>query len=607
MTAKQKLVIARIILAGGIFVTLMLLAAEGIAYIMWLFPIPYILIGYDVIIAAVKNLLKGRVFDEKLLMTIATAGAVILGHYAEAVAVMILYQTGELFMDLAVDNSKRSIARLMEIIPEFAVAVRNGEEVKVEPYEVEKGETIIVRVGERIPLDGIVSEGTSVLDTVALTGESLPREVTVGDSVASGCINLSGVLKLTVTSEYETSTVSKIMELVEKAAEKKAKSEKFITKFSRIYTPIVVFLAIAIAVIPSLLAGGWEQWTQRALIFLVVSCPCALVISIPLTFFSGIGGASRQGILIKGSNYIEQLARVKTVVFDKTGTLTIGGFDVIKIMPHNCGETEVLALAATAESYSNHPIARSICRRYDGRVEGIKNVKELSGEGIIADDIACGNALLMEELGIKMPEVEDTGSIIHVAKGKDYKGYILVADRVKEGALETVDTLEAMGIERIVMLTGDTTATAEAIGNELGIEERYSSLLPDGKVAKVEQFISEAQGSGSVCYIGDGINDAPVIAVSDVGIAMGAMGSDAAIEAADVVIMDGAPDKVIDAICISRFTMTIAKQNIVLSIAAKIIILLLSVLGITGMWWAVFADVGVALLATLNATRALRR
>lgn len=603
MTNRQKIILLRIIIASLGFVALMLLATSGQIELL-IFLVPYIIIGYDVLWGAVKNLFKGRFLDERFLMSIATVGAIILGEYPEALIVMILYQTGELFLDTAVDNSKKNIKALMDIYPNYAVVLRDGKAVRCEPKEIKIGETVLVRMGECVPLDGVVTDGDSTVDTSAITGESMPCDVTAGSRVLSGMVNMGSMLKIRVESEYADSTIAKIFDLVDAATQKKAKVENFITRFARVYTPIVVIGALLLALIPSLITGMWETWIHRALIFLVVSCPCALVISVPLSFFGGISAASRRGILIKGSSYMEQLAKAQVVVFDKTGTLTHGSFDVIEISS-NIDKDELLYLAATAEQGSNHPVAKSIRNLYNKELSVPKKVKEIPGKGIISDGIACGNYSLMEHLGIECTAVVATGSVVYVARDGKYLGHIIVADRIKHTSQEAVDDLHSLGIFT-VMLTGDNMAAARTVAGVLGIDEIHPQLLPENKVAKIEEIQESVEDGATVAYVGDGINDAPVLATAQVGIAMGGMGSDAAIEAADIVLMDDDPAKVAEAIFYSQRTVSVAKQNIILSIGVKAIVLLLGALGIAGMWAAVFADVGVSIIATLNALRCAR-
>ncbi|MBR4881995.1 MAG: cadmium-translocating P-type ATPase, partial [Clostridia bacterium] len=561
MNNKQKFTLIRIIIAAVGFIALMILAA-GSELNLLLFLLPCLVVGYDVLWGALTKLVKGRVLDEKFLMSIATVGAVILGEYPEALAVMLLYQVGELFLDTAVDKSRKNIESLIEIYPKYAVVLRNGKKLRCEPKEIKPGEVIIVPAGERIPLDGKVVEGKSSVDTSALTGESMPRDVFKGDRVLSGSVNLGGMIKIEVESEYEDSTLARILYLVENASEKKAKAESFISRFAKVYTPIVVICAVLLAVIPSLLFGDWSSWVHRSLIFLVVSCPCALVISVPLSFFCGIGGASKRGILIKGSVYMEQLARTTAVVFDKTGTLTYGSFDVVEINS-DVDKDELLRLAATAEQGSNHPVARSVRKAYGKILPIPKNVEEIPGKGVITDGIACGNYSLMEHLGIKCEEAVSTGSVVYVARDGRYLGYIIVADRLKDTAFAAVDGLHSLGIFT-AMMTGDNMAAARNAADELSIDEVYPDLLPANKVSKLEEIRSDVDAGATVCYVGDGINDAPVLASAEVGIAMGGMGSAAAIEASDIVIMDDDPEKVPETVYLSRRTVVIAKQNVVL-------------------------------------------
>lgn len=586
----------------------------GISAALPIFLAAYIAIGGDVVRKALKNIGHGQIFDENFLMMVATAGAFVVGEYAEAVAVMLFYQVGECFQSYAVNKSRKSIADLMDIRPDYANVIRDGETVEVGPEEVSIGEVILIKPGERIPLDGMVVKGASSLDTMALTGESLPRDVMEGENVISGCVNLSGVLEVKVSKNFGESTVAKILDLVENAGNKKSEAEHFITKFARYYTPIVVGLALLLALIPPLVSGGgWADWIYRALSFLVISCPCALVISIPLSFFGGLGGASREGILIKGSNYLEALADGEIIVMDKTGTLTKGTFVVKKLMPaEGISESVLLETAAYAESFSNHPISKSLMQAYGKEVDGtrLKDVEEEAGHGICAvldgKRILAGNSRLMEGNGIKAAETEEIGTIVHVAKEKDYLGYIVIADVVKEDASAAVAGLKSAGIKRIAMLTGDRKKTAESIARELGIKEVYAELLPGDKVDRVEEMLAAKSEKGKLIFVGDGINDAPVLARADIGIAMGGLGSDAAIEAADVVIMTDEPSKISKAMQISRKTLIIVKQNIVFAIGIKVLVLLLAAVGIASMWAAVFADVGVAVIAILNAMRAMK-
>lgn len=574
----------------------------------------YIVIGGDVVGKAVRNIGHGQIFDENFLMTVATVGAFIVGEYAEAVAVMLFYQVGECFQSYAVNKSRKSIAGLMDIRPDYANVIRNGETMEVAPEEVSIGEVILVKPGERIPLDGTVIKGASSLDTMALTGESLPRDVAEGENVISGCVNLSGVLEVKVSKNFGESTVTKILDLVENAGSKKSEAEHFITKFARYYTPAVVGLALLLALIPPLIAGGgFTDWIYRALSFLVISCPCALVISIPLSFFGGLGGASREGVLIKGSNYLEALADGEIIVMDKTGTLTKGTFAVNKLVPaEGVSEPVLLETAAYAESFSNHPISKSLMQAYGKEVDSarLEDVEEEAGHGICAvldgHRILAGNGRLMESHGIKAAETEEIGTIVHVAREKEYLGYIVIADEVKEDAAAAVAGLKAAGMKRIAMLTGDRRKTAERIAGGLGIQEVYAELLPGDKVDRVEEMLAAKSEKGKLIFVGDGINDAPVLARADIGIAMGGLGSDAAIEAADVVIMTDEPSKIAKAIRISRKTLAIVKQNIVFAIGVKVLVLFLAAMGMASMWAAVFADVGVAVIAILNAMRAMK-
>lgn len=613
MTRKQKKNLIRIAISAVLFVAAYCVAefVEGIPW--WgellIFAAPYLIVGYDVLVGAAKNIVRGRVFDERFLMLIATVGAFAIGEYPEAVAVMLFYQVGELFQSIAVGRSRRSIAALMDIRPDTAVVLRDGREITLSPDEVEKGERIIVRPGEKIPLDGRIVNGATTLNAAALTGESMPIDKAEGDEVKSGCINLSGVIEVETSSVFEESTVSKILALVENSAEKKAKSENFITKFAKYYTPAVVVLAVLLAVIPPLVDGQWTEWIYRALGFLVVSCPCALVISVPLSFFGGIGGASRRGILIKGANYMELMAKPDAVIFDKTGTLTEGRFEVTAIHPEEVSERELLDIAALAESYSSHPIAESVIRAHGGDIDKnrITDVTERAGYGIegVLDGkkIYVGNAALMESAGVLFHECHLTGTIIHVAAESVYLGHIVVSDVVKPDAENAVKELKRLGVTRTVMLTGDGERVAAEIASAVGVDEVKSGLLPENKVEEAEKIISENK---TTVYVGDGINDAPVLMRADVGVAMGAIGSDAAIEAADVVIMDDKPSKVAEAVRISRKTMRLVYENIIFALTVKVAVLALVALGIADMWLAVFADVGVSVIAVLNAMRALR-
>ena len=582
---------------------------NGVIYI-----IAYIIVGFEIVKKAVRNITRGKVFDENFLMTIATLGAFGIGEFPEAVAVMLFYQVGELFQSYAVDKSRKSISNLMDIRPDFANVERNGKVEKVDPGDVKIEEIIVVKPGEKIPLDGKVIEGRTSLDTKALTGESLPREVIEGEDVLSGCINLNGVIKVKVTKEYGESTVSKILDLVENASSKKSKSENFITKFAQYYTPIVVIIAVILAIIPPLVIEGavFSDWIYRALSFLVVSCPCALVISIPLSFFGGIGGASKMGILVKGSNYLEALSNTETIVFDKTGTLTEGVFEVQKIKAEDISEEELLRIAAYAENYSNHPISISLKNAYNKDIneDEIKKSEEIAGMGIVArigeQDVLVGNEKLMKEKGIQFEKSSDVGTILYVAIENKYVGYILISDKIKKDSKKAILELKKNHIKQTVMLTGDKKDVGENVAKELGLDKVYTELLPDGKVEKVESLLKEKSEKGKLAFVGDGINDAPVLALADIGIAMGGLGSDAAIEAADVVLMTDEPSKIVNAIQLSKKTMRIVKENIIFAISVKVAILILSALGIATMWAAVFADVGVSVIAIINALRVLR-
>lgn len=579
-----------------------------------IYIISYVIVGFEIIKKAIRNILKGKVFDENFLMTVATLGAFGIGEYPEAVAVMLFYQVGELFQSYAVDKSRKSIATLMDIRPEYANVERNKEIQKVNPENVKVGEIIVVKPGEKIPLDGYIIEGKSSLDTKALTGEAMPKDVIEGEDVISGCININGVLKIKVTKEFENSSVSKILDLVENASNKKSKSENFITKFARYYTPIVVIIAVILAIVPTLIIKDqtFSEWIYRALSFLVVSCPCALVISIPLSFFGGIGGASKMGILIKGSNYLEAIADTEIIVFDKTGTLTEGVFEVIKVNAVNKDKEELLKYAAYAENYSNHPIAISIKKAYNKKIEEkvIEKTQELPGLGIDSrvegKEILIGNEKLMEENNIKYTKCQEIGTIIYVAIDKKYVGYIVISDKIKKDSKVAISNLKKANIRQTVMLTGDKKDVGKSVAKELGIDKVYAELLPDGKVEKVESLLKEKSEKGKLAFVGDGINDAPVLALADIGIAMGALGSDAAIEAADVVLMTDEPSKIVNLIKLSKKTMKIVKQNIIFAISVKVIVLILSAIGLSTMWQAVFADVGVSIIAIINALRVLR-
>ena len=609
---KKKLI--KIILAFILFVFSLVIKFENEWINNGVFIISYIIVGFEIIRKALRNIIRGKVFDENFLMTVATIGAFGIGEFPEAVAVMLFYQVGELFQNYAVDKSRKSIASLMDIRPDYANIYRNGIVEKVNPDEVKIGDTIVVKPGEKIPLDGVIFEGQTTLDTKALTGESMPREVTEGDEVLSGCINLNGVIKIEVTKEFGESTVSKILDLVENASSKKSKSENFITKFAKYYTPVVVIIAVILAILPPLLISGqnFSDWIYRALSFLVVSCPCALVISIPLGFFGGIGGASKMGILIKGSNYLEALSNVETVVFDKTGTLTKGVFEVQKVKPVGISEEELLKIVAYSEYYSNHPIAKSIKKAYGKAIDEKQIIKtqELSGLGISAkigeQDVLIGNEKLMNEHQIIFSKCNDIGTILHVAIEREYVGYIVIADTIKEDSIVAIKELKKNNVKKTVMLTGDKKEVGESVSKELGIDEVYTELLPDGKVEKVEELLKKKSEKGKLAFVGDGINDSPVLALADIGIAMGGLGADSAIEAADIVIMTDEPSKIVKAIKLSKKTMRIVKENIIFAIFIKIAVLILAALGISTMWEAVFADVGVSVIAILNALRVLR-
>ena len=610
MEREQKIMVACIAVSLALLVTSYFTAGT---LRLGLCIAAYLLVGYEVILDALKNILHGEVFDENFLMTIATFGAFALGEYPEAVAVMVFFQIGELFQDIAVERSRSSITSLMDIRPDFAAIEKaDGSIEKVCPEDVGKGSIIVVKPGEKIPLDGTVISGTSSLDTAALTGESLPREVEEGSEVLSGSLNLSGLLKIRTSGEYGESTVARILELVENADNGKADAEKFITKFAHYYTPAVVGAAVLLAVLPPLLFGGeWATWLHRALIFLVISCPCALVISIPLSFFAGIGGASRRGILVKGSNFIEALAAVKTVVFDKTGTLTKGNFSVSAVIPDAGTSEELLETAALAECWSDHPVAAALREAYGKAIDRARvgDVENFAGEGILAHvdgkEVFAGNGRLMERAGVKFTPCDKVGTIVYVAVDGQYRGAVVVSDTIKPESAEAVKALHEAGVSRIVMLTGDRENVAEEVGGELGLDEVHAGLLPAGKVEMVQR-LKLASSDGQLAFVGDGINDAPVLKLADVGIAMGAIGSDAAIEASDVVLMDDNPLKVAESIAISRRTLGIVRQNIVFAIGVKLLMLVLGALGLANMWMAVFADVGVSVIAILNSLRAMR-
>ncbi len=608
----MKKLLWRLIISAIFFVSAIIINDSQLKLIMYI--ISYILAGGDVVKRAIENIKNGQVFDENFLMSVASIGAFFIGEAPEGVGVMLFYQIGEMLQSYAVGQSRRSISSLMDIRPDYANVLRNGEVLTIPPEEVEIGEIIVIKAGERVPLDGIVVEGNSMLDTSALTGELLPREVITGSELLSGCINMNGLLNAKVTKSYSESTVNKILELVENASSRKSKSEKFITRFARVYTPVVVVIAVVLAIIPPLIIKGatFNEWIYRSLAFLVVSCPCALVISVPLSFFGGIGGASRNGILVKGSNYLESLAKTEIIVFDKTGTLTKGVFKVQKIHSEKIKPEELLKLAAYAESYSNHPISLSLKEAYkkDIDIEKISQVEEISGHGVSAAveniKVLAGNDKLMEKFKIPYNKETSEGTVVHIAADGEYAGYILIADKIKDDAFEAVSDLRKHNIKDIVMLTGDSESVAINTARELGIDRVYAGLLPADKVEKVEELISQKSEKATLMFVGDGINDAPVLARADVGVAMGALGSDAAIEAADVVIMTDEPSKIAKAIEIAKNTIKIAYQNIIFAISVKVIILVLSTLGLASLWAAVFADVGVTFIAVLNAMRALR-
>ena len=608
---KKKAV--KIVVALILYLFAMLVKFENAWINNAIFLVSYFIVGWDILRKAMRNIIRGKVFDENFLMAVATIGAFCIGEFPEAVAVMLFYQIGELFQSYAVDKSRKSIASLMDIRPDYANVYRGGNIEKVNPEEVKIGETIIIKPGEKIPLDGYIVEGKATLDTKALTGESLPRDAKEGDEVLSGCINLNGVIKVEVRKEYGESTVSKILDLVENASSKKSKSENFITKFARYYTPIVVGIAAVLAILPPLILPGatFSDWIYRALSFLVVSCPCALVISIPLSFFGGIGGASKMGVLVKGSNYLEALASTEMMVFDKTGTLTKGVFEVQQVKPIGISEQELLKVAAYAENYSNHPISKSLKRAYQEEIDGkqIQNYEELSGLGIIAKigekDILVGNDKLMQEKQITFEKCNEVGTVLYVAIEGKYAGYIVIADQIKEDAKETMEDLKKNHIKQTVMLTGDRKKVGENVAKEIGIDEVYTELLPTDKVHKVEELLKRKSEKGKLAFVGDGINDAPVLTLADIGIAMGALGADSAIEAADIVIMTDEPYKIVKSMKLAKKTMRIVKENIVFAIFVKVLVLILTAFGLSTMWEAVFADVGVSIIAIINALRAL--
>lgn len=620
MTKKHKTMLVRIVIAFLLLAGLMtaehtggLESLKGSWLLFLIYLIPYLVIGYDIIYKAVRNISHGQIFDENFLMMIATFGAFGVKDYSEAVAVMLFYQVGELFQSYAVGKSRQSISAMMDICPEYANIEADGELTQVDPDDVEVGTIIVVKPGERIPLDGIVTEGESLIDTAALTGESVPRKASAGDEIISGCVNGSGTLKVKVTKEFEDSTVAKILELVENASSKKANVENFITRFAKYYTPIVTVGAVLLAVLPPLVLGsGWGEWIQRACIFLVISCPCALVISVPMGFFGGIGAASKIGVLVKGSNYLEAVSEMTTIVFDKTGTLTKGEFKVAQILPQNCGEEELLELAALGEGYSNHPIAGSIKEAYGKTLDmnRVSDAEEIAGHGIrvLIDgkEILVGNGKLMRQQNIDYISCKEAGTIVYVASQGEFAGAVVISDTVKDGAKEAIRSMKHVGVKKSVMLTGDRKEAAESVAAELGIDEVYSELLPGDKVSKVEGLLERQRNKEKLAFVGDGINDAPVLTRADIGIAMGSMGSDAAIEAADVVLMDDDVRKIASIVHISRKTLRIVKQNIVFALAVKVLVLLLGALGMANMWEAVFADVGVSVIAILNSMRALK-
>ena len=622
MTRKQKKMLIRIIVSAVLMIGLNFIPIDGIARFI-LYLVPYLIVGYDILIKAAKGIANRQVFDENFLMSIATIGAMIIGlvdsgDYVEAIAVMLFYQTGELFQSYAVGKSRKNISALMDIRPDYANIELDGKLIQTDPDDIEIGTVIVVNPGEKVPIDGVVIEGNSSLDTAALTGESLPRDVKIGDEIISGCVNMTGVLKIRTTKEFGESTVSKVLDLVENASSRKSRSENFITKFAKIYTPAVCFSALALSVIPPLVnililsnPAGWGTWVYRALSFLVASCPCALVVSIPLSFFAGIGGASKEGILIKGSNYLEALSQTDCVVFDKTGTLTCGVFEVTAIHHNQMPNEKILEYAALAESASSHPISKSLQRAYGKELDTnrVSDIQEISGNGVTAlvdgTQVAVGNDKLMSKLGIKCADCHKTGTVIHIAIGGEYAGHIVISDIVKPTAQKAISLLKKSGVKNTVMLTGDRTAVANQVAQTLGINTVYSELLPADKVARVEQLLAEKSSKSKLAFVGDGINDAPVLSRADIGIAMGALGSDAAIEAADVVLMDDDPGKIAKAVGISKKCMRIVRENIVFSIGIKLLFLVLTALGLSNMWFAIFADVGVMVLAVLNAVRML--
>lgn len=623
MKTKQKTMLVRIILSAVLLVSLAFAPVTGPLRLV-LYLIPYLLVGYDILLKAAKGIRNGRIFDENFLMTVATLGAIAIalydntGDYTEAVAVMLFYQIGEWFQAYAVGKSRKNISDLMDIRPDYANIERSGKIEQVAPESVEVGTVIVVQPGEKVPIDGIVIRGETSLNTSALTGESLPKNVAPGESVTSGCINLTGVIYVRTTRLFGDSTVSQILELVENASSRKSQSEAFITRFARIYTPIVFFSALALALVPPLVRhfamgadAQWDDWIYRALVFLVISCPCALVISIPLSFFAGIGGASKEGILVKGSNYLEALSQTSTLVMDKTGTLTQGVFEVTAVHHNTLDENRLLELAALAESASSHPISKSLQKAYGKAIDRsrVTNIRELAGKGVVASvdgqEVAVGNEKLMTELGIEFIACRSIGTIVHIAVNGNYCGHIVIADQLKPNAIKTIDAVRKAGVNKVVMLTGDRKSVALAVASQLGIDEVRCELMPSDKVSAVEKLLAQRTGSGKLAFVGDGINDAPVLSRADIGIAMGAMGSDAAIEAADIVLMDDDPLKIAKGIKISRKCLRIVKENIWLAIGIKVLCLLLGAVGLANMWMAIFADVGVMILAILNAIRAL--
>ena len=613
MTKKMKKNLTRIVISGVLLFTALLFKINIKYFNEALFVISYIVIGYDIVLKAIRNISRGKVFDENFLMTVATIGAICIGNLAEAVSVMLFYQVGELFQSYAVDKSRKSISDLMDIRPDYANVIRNDKHEKVDPSDVNIEEIILIKPGEKVPLDGVVVEGSSSLNTLALTGEAVPRNVKVGDEVLSGCINNSGILKVKVTKEFGESTVSKILDLVENASSRKSSSENFISKFAKYYTPIVVIIALFLAVLPPLiLKDSFNTWIYRALSFLVVSCPCALVVSIPLSFFGGIGASSRIGVLVKGSNYLEALSKTEIIVCDKTGTLTEGEFKVQNINAIGISDEELLKYASYAENFSNHPISISIKNEYSKKIDAKKvtETKEIPGKGVYANvenkDVLVGNEKLLKQYKIKHEVVNELGTIIYVAIDNQFKGTITISDKIKEDSYKAIKLFRENNVKKIVMLTGDKDSISKEVSNELNLDEYHSELLPQDKVKIVEELMKEKSESGKLLFVGDGINDAPVLALSDIGVSMGGLGSDAAIEASDVVIMTDEPSKIAESINISRKTMRIVKQNIIFAITVKISVLLLSALGIATMWSAVFADVGVSVIAILNAFRILK-